>query len=68
MLSVWSHRSIIHFEVLNDNLTFNTNLHTQQLQGVHENFQSKRPTLVNKRIVVLILDNLIQAESHRENN
>ena len=54
---VWlDHFSIIHFEFLNYNQIFNSDLYSQQLQLVHENLR-KCLALINKRNIVLLNDN-----------
>ena len=58
MLCVWwDRRGIIHFELLNRNETVTADLYVQQLQRVHQSLLEKRPTLVNRKNVVLLHDN-----------
>ena len=49
--------AVLFIKFLNRNQTFNADLYFLQLQCVRENLFRKRPELVNKRNVVLLLDN-----------
>jgi len=62
MLSVWwTCRQVVHYELIPPGKTITADLYLQQLQRVHRALRQKKPTLVNRKDVLVLHDN---AKSH----
>lgn len=58
MLCVWwDMKGVVYHEVLNQNETVNAEKYCRQLEALHKNLQKKRPSLVNRKGVLLLHDN-----------
>ena len=58
MLCVWwDMKGVVYHEVLNQNETVNAEKYCRKLEALHKHLQKKRPSLVNRRVVLLLRDN-----------
>ena len=58
MLSVfWDYKGIIYFEFLDSNETINADVYSQQLINLNEALIKKRSALINRKKVLLLIDN-----------
>lgn len=53
----WDMRGVVHWEFLDSNLTITADIYCQQLDRLHQELLHNRPSLINRKGVILQVDN-----------